>query len=440
MHRRGQTTTLQERLQIAEQAAGQTDAQLARTIGCSVWTVRKWRRRYRQAGRAGLTSPQGRPARGPLGTLPPELPAAIRQLRQAHPGWGPDTLLVALRTDPRWADQPLPSRARLAAFLKQAGLTRRYQRHADLPQPPRQVPHAAHQEWQVDAQGATKVPGVGTVSLINAVDVASRVKVESCPRVGCKKPGTADYFVALRRAFLTFGLPERISLDHDTVFFDNTTPSPFPTRLHLWLLALGVEVVFTRKRCPTDHALIERTHQTMTGQALAGQSWPDQAALWQGLDERRAILNTALPARALAGQPPLGAHPEAVYSGRPYRPEWEEQLLDLDRVYAYLARGRWFRYNNHGSIQLGAVSYYVDYHYDRQLMEITFDPAEVVFVCQPASGDTTIRVPARGLTKAELMGDLAALLELPAYQLALPGFTDDEPRLELVRCLMGTTF
>ncbi len=76
----------------------------------------------------------------------------------------------------------------------------------------------------------------------------------------------------LRRAFLTTGLPRRITFDHGTVFYDNTSPSPFPTRLHLWLLALGIDICFTRKRCPTDHAKIERTHQTMTLQALLGQS------------------------------------------------------------------------------------------------------------------------------------------------------------------------
>ena len=75
----------------------------------------------------------------------------------------------------------------------------------------------------------------------------------------------------LRRAFLTTGLPRRITFDHGTVFYDNTSPSPFPTRLHLWLLALGIDVCFTRKRCPTDHAKIERTHQTMTLQA---RHWP----------------------------------------------------------------------------------------------------------------------------------------------------------------------
>jgi hypothetical protein len=88
-------------------------------------------------------------------------------LREAHPGWGPNTLLLALRHDPYWRTRPLPSRARIAAWRKHAGLTRRYQRHADLPQPPPQTPMAAHAEWQMDAAGAVRVGGLGTVSVIN---------------------------------------------------------------------------------------------------------------------------------------------------------------------------------------------------------------------------------------------------------------------------------
>lgn len=91
----------------------------------------------------------------------------------------------------------------------------------------------------MDAQGSLRVEGGGSVSLINVIDVASRLKVESCPRVSTPKPAAADYYMTLRRAFLTYRLPLRLTLDHDTVFFDNTTSSPFPTRLHLWLLADG---------------------------------------------------------------------------------------------------------------------------------------------------------------------------------------------------------
>src|SRR6266480_7425278 len=152
MHSRGQTTTFQTRLEISEHAAaGLTDTQIAAVVGCSVWIIRKWRRRSLHQGRVGLTSHMGRPATGPMSTFPNELKETILHLRTLHPGWGPNTLLAALKTDASWRDQPLPSRTQIARLLKQAGLTRRYQPHHDLPQPPPTEPHTPHQEWQMDA-------------------------------------------------------------------------------------------------------------------------------------------------------------------------------------------------------------------------------------------------------------------------------------------------
>jgi hypothetical protein len=258
MNRRGQNTTFQERVEIADRAAaGQTDAQSAATLECPIWTIRKWRRIAQRHGRDGLTSQLGRPVVGPLGTMPSPLQDAIRQVRQetparGYPGWGPNTILAALRADPCWSTFPLPSRSRIAAFLQQDGLTRSYQRHTHLPQAPPASLDGPHAEWQLDAQGHPEgtrtVADIGQVCLINTIDVVSRIKVESYPSVGVNNPPTEDYFLTLRRAFLSYGLPQSISFDHGTVFFDNTSPSPspFPTRLHLWLVALGIDVRFTR--------------------------------------------------------------------------------------------------------------------------------------------------------------------------------------------------
>jgi DNA-directed RNA polymerase specialized sigma24 family protein len=67
MLRRGQTTTFPERLEITERAAtGQFDPEIAAALGCSIWTVRKWRRRGQRQGRSGLSSQMGRPISGPL--------------------------------------------------------------------------------------------------------------------------------------------------------------------------------------------------------------------------------------------------------------------------------------------------------------------------------------------------------------------------------------
>ncbi len=145
---------------------------------------------------------------------------------------------------------PLPIRSRIAALLKSANFTRRYQRHSELPEPKPLPEGRPHDEWQLDAQGTMKVDGVDNINLITIIDVVSRLKVESYPCLGTTNPPLEAYQLMLRRAFLTTGLPRRISFDHGTVFYDNTSPSPFPTRLHLWLLALGVDVRFTRKCCP----------------------------------------------------------------------------------------------------------------------------------------------------------------------------------------------
>jgi transposase InsO family protein len=441
MRQRGQTTTFQTRLEISEQsAAGLNDTQIAAVVGCSVWTVRKWRRRSRKRGRLGLASQMGRPATGPLSTFPKQLQETILHLRMLHPGWGPDTLLAALKTDAAFRNQPLPSRARIATLLKQAGLTRHYQRHHDLPQPPRTSASTPHQEWQMDAQGIMRVHGVGKVSLISIVDVTSRLKAESYPSLETTNPALADYQLTLRRAFLTYGMPAILTLDHGTVFYDNTTPSPFPTRLHLWLLALGVQVSFTRKRCPTDHAIIERTHQTMTAQALLGQTYPSHAALWTGLDERRQVLNHHLPSRALAHQAPLEAYPQAMHSGRSYRPEWEEELLALEKVYSYLAQGRWFRsVGSNGLFHLGASHYYLGKCFAHRSVAIGFDPGAMALICQPEGSEDTLEVPIQGITKAELMGELALLQTLPMYQLALPFSLAAWRQLEYAHILTGTT-
>ena len=119
MHRRGQKTTFEERIVISELAeAGHSDPEIAAYLGCSVWTVRKWRRIFEHKGRDGLTTQMGRPATGVLSTMSPELQTKLRVLREAHPGWGPESLLATLRADPAWSASRLPSRSRVAAFLK----------------------------------------------------------------------------------------------------------------------------------------------------------------------------------------------------------------------------------------------------------------------------------------------------------------------------------
>lgn len=441
MVQRGQGTTLKERVEIGERwQAKQTDREIAAAMGRPYWTVRKWRRKFEREGRSGLASRMGRPSTGALGHYPDIVRDTVRQMRKDHPGWGATTILTELKDDPRVAGLQLPSRSRIAAFLKQEKCTHKYERHSELPQPPASGAQRPHEEWEVDAQGVIKVPDLGKVTVINISDLVSRLKVDSFACIHTSHPNTSDYQLILRRSFLKYGLPRRITLDHDSVFFDNVCASPFPTILHLWLIALGIEVYFIEQTPPAEHSVIERTHQTVTQQAIQGQVFADDAALQKRLAERLAFLNHRFPCRSLGGRPPLLAYPEAQHSGRCYRLEWEEALLDLQRVYDYLARGRWFRRTGSlGQLSLGAQRYGVGQDFREQTMEITFDPQTREFVCLPADACQEIRLPIRGLATSDLMGELHPLDTLPAYQLALPFSRSTWRQMALCEDLTGTT-
>jgi transposase-like protein len=441
MAQRGRKTTLEERIEIGERwKAGQTDPEIAAAMGLSVWTVRKWRRKYQREGRSGLSSRLGRPPTGALGQFPLEIRDAVREMRDSNSGWGPLTIRVELEDDRRFTGMKLPSRPRIAAFLKQENLTREYERHSELPQSQSAEPERAHEEWEVDAKGVIKVPDLGSVSIINISDLFSRLKVDSFPCLNTSHPNTRDYQLVFRRAFLNYGLPERVSLDHDSVFYDNASASPYPMTLHQWLIALNVDVYFIKQKPPAAHSVIERTHQTINRQAVVGQAFSDGPALQQSLNKRMVFLNSRFPSRSLNGQPPLVAHPEARHSGRPYRPEWEEDMLDMQRVYDYLAQGRWFRRaNTHGQFSLGTHRYNAGKGLSNQTLDITFDAQTREFKCLSENGCQEICLAAQGLTKADLMGELGPLIALPAYQLALPFSRTAWREMMLCNDLTGTT-
>jgi hypothetical protein len=89
MLRRGQMTTLQERLDISLPGSRWTVGEIATALGCEVGTVRKWRSLGQHQGRTGLSSHMGRPTSGPLSTNAPGMRDAIWHLHRTHPGWGP---------------------------------------------------------------------------------------------------------------------------------------------------------------------------------------------------------------------------------------------------------------------------------------------------------------------------------------------------------------
>ena len=112
----------------------------------------------------------------------------------------------------------------------------------------------------------------------------------------------------------------------------------------------------------------------------------------------------------------------------------------MQRVYAYLAQGRWFRHSGPlGVLSLGSYPHGVGKAFANQTFEVTFNAQTVEWICLPENGPPPLCLPAKRLTKSALMGELSPLVTCTTYQLALPFSPATWREMMLAKELTGTT-
>jgi transposase InsO family protein len=407
-------------------AAGATYRCIAQELNCAYETVRKHARRL---GAPQVPRARGRPAHGILSTYPTELVERAVALKQAHPHWGPANVSVELRRSEDCAATRLPSPARLSALFK-ARCPEAVQPHHHQHYSERPVPKAgsAHQRWQMDAKEKVPLDDHAIATVLNVRDPVTAVMIASQAFLTTtahhwRKLTLPEVQGVLRTAFAEWGCPLEIQTDHEDVYVGAAT-SDFPSRFTLWLLGLNMQHVTSRSRRPTDQAQVERGHRT-----LGDMSWKDELfaqvpALQTTLDDRRQRYNTELPVTAADcdGQPPLRVHPTARFSGRPFCPELEWQLFDLNRVDAFLAQQVWIRHvGEQGQVGVGSHHYYLGRDYAFQTVTVRFQPATRTFRFDLADGTHLADMPARELDKADLIGYAPLPQDRPfIFQFPLP--------------------
>ena len=115
-------------------------------------------------------------------------------------------------------------------------------------------------------------------------------------------------------------------------------------------------------------------------------------------------------------------------------------MLDMQRVYEYLAQARWFRRTSSlGQFSMGARRYGLGKDFANRTLEITFDAQTHELICLSENGQQETRLPIQGLTKSTLMGELSPLVSQPVYQLALPFSPPTWREMMLASDLTGTT-
>jgi transposase InsO family protein len=204
----------------------------------------------------------------------------------------------------------------------------------------------------------------------------------------------------LRAAFLRWGTPRGIRVDNGAPW---GSAGDLPTDLALWLIGLGIEVIWNPPRRPQANGVVERSQGT--GKRWAEpQTCRDAAELQGRLDEQDEIQRGRYP--SVAGRSRREAFPGLAHSGRAYRPEAEAGSWDLSRVLSHLAGYVAVRRGDGGGcISLYNRSRYVSRALAGREVYVTLDPVEAEWVYSDRSGVCYRRQKAEELT-AERIGGL----------------------------------
>lgn len=357
----------------------------------------------------------GRPKQGgALSEYPKRIRRLILQLREENPGWGAISILLELQLDYSYSASDLPSPSSTHNFLKQSGCIKDRAPKSLLPSSKCKPSKQPHEKWELDAKGPVFIKGVGYQALIDVKDVFSKKYCMAFPisvKNKSTQPRTLHYKWTLRFAFVESGLPKVIQVDKDSVFIENSSKSPFPSRLHLWLLALGVELCFIDQPPPVMNSMVERSHQTIHNQALKGKSYKTWGSLFKNINKRRQRLNENYPSRTLGKRSPLQVYPKAKHSGKRYTIKQEAQLLKLKKIHTFLAKGKWYRkVTGSKGVHLGAKRYVLKKAKPHTTVAITFCNRCKKLIFHDVKEQELERHPIKELSIQSLMESTPALL------------------------------
>ena len=141
---------------------------------------------------------------------------------------------------------------------------------------------------------------------------------------------------------------------------DNGVPwatwTDLPPALALWLIGLGIELIWNRPRCPQENAKVERCNGLIA-------SWGDPAtcadlAAWEAHVRELVVLQREQYRPRTLGQPRLLAYPELPQNPRAYPAAGEAEPFELARVQQWLAQRRWPRRVS----KIGQITFYGKAH------------------------------------------------------------------------------
>lgn len=289
--------------------AGKSVKEVASALGRSERWVRKWWARFQTDSWEGLHDQSRCPHRLARQTSAAHKQAICeaRSELEAEAATGDRLKYIgaqAVRTQLKQkGQQPLPSKSTIERVLREAGMTRPYQRHHQ-PQPhyPQLQVTQPQEHIQVDIvphylQGGTRA------ACFNAIDVVSRYPTGAV--YAQRRSVDAEAF--LLQAWADLGIPHYTQVDNEGCFSGGFTHPYVLGKVTRLALQAGTELVFSPVRHPESNGFVERFHQDYNRHVWE-DTYLDSLAAVQQQAERFFVLYRQRPHSRLNEQTPAAVH------------------------------------------------------------------------------------------------------------------------------------
>jgi transposase InsO family protein len=277
---------------------GATVTDVARRFGVARQTVHQWLRRYAADGLGGLADHSSKPVSCPH-QMTPELEARIVEMRRAHPGWGPRTILF-------WLDRaeisPLPGRTSVERCLIRHGLVTPQARKRKRSDYKRWERSRAMELWQMDIVGGVRIVDGSEAKIVSGIDDHSRFVVSARVVARATARPVCD---ALAYAMRAHGVPSQILTDNGKVFTARFGPGPGPVLFDRICIDNGIKHILTAPRSPTTTGKVERWHKTLRREFLDGKVFATLDDAQAQLDAWVRHYNLERPHQSIGRVPPI---------------------------------------------------------------------------------------------------------------------------------------
>jgi hypothetical protein len=201
-----------------------------------------------------------------------------------------------------------------------------------------------------------------------------------------------------RRTFTRWGLPQGVRVDNG---YPWGTPRDLPTELALWLIGLGLEVIWNPPAQPRENPKVERC-QGVAAAWAEPHTCAGPAQLSDHLDWVCQMQSREYP--SISGSSRVAAFPQLLVPRRSYQRSQEPELWELGRVDQWFSKRIWSRrVGRNGVISMYGHRRSLGRAYQGQEVAVRFDAENRHWVVADQAGESLAQFLAWELSRERIL-------------------------------------